>query len=616
MPSGALRDLTPPNLYLPSRALRGMRLRRSLTLLALTALLASTVLAGCITGDDVGSSSTNVDDVTSAASYVTDGPYSFTLEEGTHDILPVVSEFIEVEIPVTEGGAGAAGTAEVHMGIWLPDVPEGTTVPVVADVGPYYGDGDVPATEPAERLGGFLIENLVPHGFAVAQVSVFGTGQSSHCMDLMGESEQLGIDAAVTALGEAEWSNGNVGLIGRSYDGSTPWEAATFGNPHLKTIAPISGLTGMHELMWRNGSAEFRAPIMHNVVYGPFGYDGDEGDVQNALCKDHQASTVQGLGAYLTGDHFAPEVNDYWAERYFLDRALENYEGSVLLIHGLQDWNVDPHMAFPTHHKLEDAGLDVRGLYGQWAHDYPDRLEEHEDCDGLEERCHAPESVRLDWAQDLLEWFTFYLKEEGPQPALIAEVQDDQGRWRVEDTYPPRDAARVPLTLDQATRLHEGPDVVAGAEFFGLGAANELTFRFDALSSTEDTHVAGNARFHVTVTPSGPGGQLFAELRDAETDDRLGHAIMDLRFHDGGREMGTVTPGQPIVAKMEFQVMDVVLPAGHALELVVSHTGEDYLPSAVTDPVRVHVTEESVLTLPTVDPAEDTFFDPPRPAGT
>ena len=64
-------------------------------------------------------------------------------------------------------------------------------------------------------------------------MSVFGTGESNHCMDLMGTDEQRGIDAAVTWLGTQSWSNGKVGIIGKSYDGSTPWQAATFGNPHL-----------------------------------------------------------------------------------------------------------------------------------------------------------------------------------------------------------------------------------------------------------------------------------------------------------------------------------------------------------------------------------------------
>ena len=67
----------------------------------------------------------------------------------------------------------------------------------------------------------------------------------------MGRQEQLGNDAAVRWLAEQNWSNGNIGLIGKSCDGSTPWQATMLLNEHdyLKTIVPISGLIGVKELM-------------------------------------------------------------------------------------------------------------------------------------------------------------------------------------------------------------------------------------------------------------------------------------------------------------------------------------------------------------------------------
>ena len=52
---------------------------------------------------------------------------------------------------------------------------------------------------------------------------------------------------------------------------------------------------------------------------------------------------------------------------------MENYGGSVYLIQGMHDWNVDPHMAIPTINKLYDNGIEAKGLFGQWDHDYPDR---------------------------------------------------------------------------------------------------------------------------------------------------------------------------------------------------------------------------------------------------
>ena len=39
----------------------------------------------------------------------------------------------------------------------------------------------------------------------------------------------------------------------------------------------------------------------------------------------------------------------------------------------MHDWNVDPHMAIPTINKLYDNGIEAKGLFGQWDHDYPDR---------------------------------------------------------------------------------------------------------------------------------------------------------------------------------------------------------------------------------------------------
>jgi hypothetical protein len=207
--------------------------------------------------------------------YKNDDVFSRVSINGTYDIDEVRSKYISVpEITLTDGGAGLTGDAVVHMGLWLPkiegcdmdaeNIEERCKVPIIAEIGPYYDDGDVDALTPADRLGRFLIENLVPHGYGIAQVSVFGTGESNHCMDLMGLDEQEGIHAAVEYLGTASFSNGAVGIIGKSYDGSTPWEAAAMGSEYLKTIIPMSGLIGAHDLMWRNGSMEARGAIMHN----------------------------------------------------------------------------------------------------------------------------------------------------------------------------------------------------------------------------------------------------------------------------------------------------------------------------------------------------------------
>ena len=58
--------------------------------------------------------------------------------------------------------------------------------------------------------------------------------------------------------------------------------------------------------------------------------------------------------------------------------------------------------------------------------------------------------------------------------------------------------------------------------------------------------------------------------------------------------------------------MDVVVPAGSALELVISQTGDDYIPSAVSSGyVTIGTNQNSVLNLPIIDRGEDDLFTPP-----
>jgi len=547
--------------------------------------------------------------------YRNDDVFSRVSINGTYDTGEVQSVFVAVpSISASDGGAGLTGGAEVHLGLWLPEkegcdltvseVSEECKVPVIAEIGPYYDDGDVDALTPANRLGRFLIENYVQHGYGVAQVSVFGTGQSNHCMDLMGHDEQAGIKAAVDWLGSQPWSNGRVGAIGKSYDGSTPWNAAASGSEYLATIVPMSGLIGVHDLMWRNGSMEARGAIMHNGVYGSFGLDGDSGDIENA-CEGYLEGYYAGPAAYMTGDNLAWTGSDYWEERHFLSRALEIYNGSIYIIHGLQDWNVDPHMAFPAHEMSVDAGFDVKGLYGQWAHDYPDRDGDagHASLSSGRGAEAYPYTLRWDWADDMLEWFDFYLMNKGPKPRLVAEVQDNMGGWRVEETYPPPQLDTISLTMDEC-QIVGGTDTITSSS----------SLRVQCPEFDSQTRIVGTPTIHLeaTISQFSTSGHLFVEMIQASTEMHLGHAVMDLRFHEGGKQGSTLLPGSTVIAKMEFFGMDVVVPEGDAIVLIISQTGEDYVPSPVsTSPVTLSMGSESVLNLPSVNRQCSDLFLPP-----
>ena len=581
----------------------------------LAVLLLPSLLTGCF-GEDLENSISQTDEENypepwdrTELTYDDSDVFFRVIVNGTHAIAPVESVYVPVpSITLADGGAGITGDAEVHLGLWLPviegcdyssaeNLSDECLVPVIAEIGPYYDDGDVDALTPADRLGRMLIENYVPHGYGVAQVSVFGTGESNHCMDLMGTDEQRGIDAAVTWLGTQSWSNGKVGIIGKSYDGSTPWQAATFGNPHLATIVPMSGLIGVHELMWRNGSMEARGMIMHNGVYGSFGVDGDTEDSHN-LCEGYVQGYANGPAAYLSGGMVTYAGNSYWTERSFLDRVAQNYNGSIYIIQGMQDWNVDPHMTFPAHQIVEDAGIEVKTLAGQWAHDYPDRKDGHSSLSAGRGEEAYPYTLRWDWADEMLYWFDWYLRGEGRAPTLGVEMQDNQGGWRFEETYPPLDVNNFELI---------GSDLAPSGST--VSATSSVTLSYGPFE--EETRIVGMPTFHIDATPGLTGGHLFIEMTDG-TGMHLGHAVMDLRFHAGGRDgQEVLTPFVSVNALMEFLPMDVILQPGESILLTVSQTGEDYVPSPIASGGVTIDWTQSTLTLPLIDrPCDDLFQVP------
>lgn len=543
------------------------------------------------------------------------GSYSRVLEDGPHTALPVQEALIEVDTSdIWETGPP---TSEVHLSYWLPSNTEaGEQVPVIAVVSPYYsygpqGSESLPTNVVSPGRGEFIFENYVPHGYALAQVAVFGTEESSGCFDYRGAGEGLGIHAAVEWLGQQEWSNGHVGLYGKSYEGATQWEAAAMGSEYLKTIVPISGTTALHPLLYKNGSAEARSQVMHmNYFSSTVDYNGD--DLDN-ICPDIVEGLFAGPVTYVGGE-MDPYMANYYDERSHIDKAFQNWNGSVYWIQGMQDWNVDPHQVFggPSgtvwYHAYEDAGFDVRGMLGQWEHNYPDQWSKHNAQDSGYGGEAIAEMTRWDWAEDLLEWFDYYLKGEGERPELHAQIQRNDGQWRVESTWPPRDATLTPIDL---TTCSADGSWVGGASVAG-GGLQSVTVECPSLSD-EDVHIAGLPTLHLQASPTYDGGQIFAELQDAETGLRLGHATMDVRYHAGGYEPQTVAPGSVVTMLMEFQAMDVILPAGHGIRVVMTETGEDYLAPACGLACPVHVLMEgSTLTLPVVDRDGSSAFLTPQ----
>lgn len=595
---------------------------------AMAGLLLGAILAGCLGGPNSlnGPSPGDDDEAPSGGfssthvfpgDYVDDTSFSMTLTEGPLEALPA-------EVAHLTGNEDGAAIA---IGIVRPNVDEGVRVPVIVQASPYF------PTLAEGAVGGIsqrLTQNFVGHGYAVAFLAVRGTGGSGGCSDLFGALETSDLDQAITWLGTQEWSNGNVGMLGVSYDGSTPWIVAGQGNPHLKTIVPISGLSDVFHLEYRNGTVEQRmlGLVQASYYYGAvlddaFGLNIDL-LAQSAACPALADLAAAAVESGATGERDSLGV---YEERNHRPRVLENYEGSVMLVHGLQDWNVDPHHAYPFVNELEEHGIVVKHLLGQWGHAWPDSYMKSD-----------PDRARTDWAEILLHWFAYWLKEDtsvdiGPR----AQVQDTQLRWRSEDTWPPDDRVPTSFYLGGGGTSHVSPsgtltrdpsdaaaaNVPLGPHPFVLSGDPKMdvctgcpgTAMWESEPLDDELHIAGMPRVHVTVTPTAPGGTVSAFLysNDDGVRSRVGWTMMDLRFAAGGETSQQVTPGVPLVAKMQLEPLDASIPAGASLELVIT-TGpqHDRVNAAMGAPAILQAGgESSVLVVDTIERSEDAFFAAP-----
>jgi putative CocE/NonD family hydrolase len=499
--------------------------------------------------------------------------YAEVSEPGPYDMETAV-EYV-VELDSDQDGE------TVQIGVVRPDPEAVDDAPVIVRATPYVED--LRDTNIAECWGvKRLAYNFVPHGYAIGVIPVRGTGGSGGCMTLFGPAERRDLDQAVDHLGEAEWSNGNVGMSGGSYDGTTPFEVAAMGNDHLETIVPMSGVPNVHELMYRNGAPEIRGPLILNALYYAIslGTDGPATGTRvdtyatRAACSEYAQGGFASTYAGVTGEK---DPSGYWAARNLKPLVEANYDGSIFYVQGLQDWNVDASQMYPWTETLEEVDdIEMRYMLGQFSHAYPD------DGDWAEG------TRRNDWADIALRWYDRELKGKDVEVGPDAYVQDSTGGWRAEDTWPPERAetgtwrlqpggglSREPTDETGSATVAVDPDRHGALFYPGDVPGCEACARFETEPFAEEYRFAGQPDLNLTVTPTGPGGYLTAYLLavDAEGDgERIGWGMLDLRYPDRGDSAQPVVPGETLEISLPVEPLDARIPAGSRLAVVL-HQG-------------------------------------------
>jgi X-Pro dipeptidyl-peptidase len=558
-----------------------------------------------------------------------------------------VREAVWVDTGLDADGDGQ--TDRVAADIVRPREPaqQGRRIPVIMDASPYYsccGRGNESQLKTYDAQGRvvqmplFYDNYFVPRGYAFVGVDLAGTDRSDGCVDVGGRFDIQSAKAVIdwlngrataytsrtgTTTAKATWTNGDTGMIGKSWDGTIANGVAATGVEGLRTIVPISAISSWYDYYFAQG-----APLYDS---GPdWLSDAVESDGAHARCAAVQRELVD--GAPRNGDW-----TDLWNERDYVKDA-GKVRASVFLVHGMEDLNV----------RTKN--------FGQWW----DALATH----GVERKIWLSQTGHVDpfdfrrgaWVDTLHRWFDHELLgyDNGIDREPMADVERHPDQWVTSAVWPPRDT--------RTTTLRPAPGDLAGVGTLGLSLGHGTeTFTDDpSLSETDwaaaigrstpekagfvtgplgsDLRLAGSSTVTVTATPTTSRAHLSAVLVDLGPDTirdyaDAGEGITTVTGRDcwgestpgdsacfrqtrakttsvdytvlsrGWADLGTyadarrgvaLTPGRAYTITLDLAATDHVVPAGHRLALIVAGTDKGLIdPPADTPTLTLDLSRTS-----------------------
>ena len=591
-------------------------------------LAASTLVAASLAALGVGGATVH------AASGCVAGDLD-CLDPAVYDASQAIVQHIQVPVAPTE--VDPTGTQNDY--IWVdyirPNTPPGVTVPTIMDASPYYntlGRGylsmlkspfDPNAFQPPDvECGGcpnrpfpeWEAGFFIPRGYAVALMDLRGTRNSTGC-EIYGDKQEA-VDAVnvVDWIADQPWSNGRVGMIGGSYDGTIANGAAALyprlGRHHdpdaLAAVVPIRAIDRWYDYQFFNGVEAngqeldpelFTAALPADDYPNSSGPGGDPNFQQDRAARQACPGTEQ---VQTDAGYAAPYQNadaSFWRDRDYLQYA-STWRAATFFVHGLYDFNVKTMNSGQLWQSLP-ASVPKRLWYFNGAHADPDtpttRAEESSYL--------MPFTFESMFETEVHRWFLQFLKgvDAGALDQPTVQVQRDDGHWDSYGQYPfdptYADDSVLHLTPGGHAQAAPGPagsvqwnDSAAGTN----GPAASQSFLSDPLTS--DTLLSGQFEFDLDIAAQGPDTTIAVEIDDVPPNPASGlakenvstntrafafnYAYIRPWYRDSIHPRGASTPtgGAPLTPDQQYAIrfpstyMDYVVHAGHRLRFTFSNS--------------------------------------------
>lgn len=372
--------------------------------------------------------------------------------------------------------------------------------PVILSIGPYFGRNALNMgpgeTGPVGRFNDLITEGRIfERGYAYMQVDSRGYGGSQGCNDFGGPGEQMDTEAAVNWAARQPWSNGNVGMWGKSYDAWTQVMALAENPVGLKAAVIQSPLLEAYRGMFLNGvhydAGWYATPNLYRA-YDLVPTTAEDAEPEEFLYPamgtlTNPACNVETTALTTIYDHDL----EYWQRRDVIDAAARS-RVPVLWSHGFNDANTKADNFMDVWSRLKGP---KRAWFGQWDH-----------VRGNESAAVG----RLGFMDEAMDWFDHYLKGMPLKKHPAIEIQDGDGKWRTEKAWPPCDAKAHAFPLNSGSFTDE-----SGTQAAAPGTEGAWTFTEPA---PYDIRFAGEPIVTADVQTLVPNVNLVALLYDVAPD--------------------------------------------------------------------------------------------------
>src|SRR3954453_24146102 len=443
---------------------------------------------------------------------------AFSTSPALADPPPPGSDWSQASITESDGTVLHADVLRPHG---LKDTQK---TPVILTIGPYFNHTgqtgptgpveDTPydpltANGPSSRFYDYINgAKVFEHGYTWVQVDLRGFGGSSGCLDWVGEGEQADVVAAINWAASQPWSDGNVGMYGKSYDG-------------------VTGLVG---LVHQNEATGLKAVVSQEPVYDLYRYlYTNRVRFSNSLATPALYDAIAGTPGSVTGDELAYNINSlndtakpgcpvvnhssqqdpnhdsaYWKVRDLIPKA-KGKKTPLFMTQGFIENNTKPDGAWDF---FNNTAGPKRAWFGMWDHV---RGNDKDDKGRLL-------MGRKGWFDETMRFYDQYLKGQKPavkDPTLA--VESSNGKWRAESHWPPPDSSSQTTNLktgtysDDSTNTGEDADTSIG----GVGPFGEGVWTFSP-PSQYTVHLGGVP--HITADLDFPGqdANFVADVYDVD----------------------------------------------------------------------------------------------------